>query len=34
MMGLTKEGDVYAWGKNEDGKLGLGDLSISPSFLH
>jgi hypothetical protein len=34
MMGLTKEGDVYAWGKNEDGKLGLGDLSMRDTPTH
>jgi hypothetical protein len=24
-VALTEEGTIYVWGKNEDGKLGLGD---------
>ena len=26
-MGLTTSGEVYVWGNNEEGQLGLGDTS-------
>ena len=26
VMAITEEGEVYAWGRNEKGQLGLGDI--------
>ena len=33
VLALTKSGEVYAWGKNDAGQLGIGDLTSHGSLL-